>query len=528
MLATKLLVRQKKKNWFYRVTEPFFEGLNRVYSRSLAAFLRQRWIALVFTAVTFGIIFFLWSHIPAEMAPLEDRSQITINTIGAEGVSYEYIRDYTERINDVVDSIIPDAEAVSARVSSGSGNIRITLKDLKDRDYSQMEVAEKLSRAVQKETMARSFVQQASSFGGRRSSMPVQYVLQATNIEKLQEVLPKFMERVYENPVFQMADVDLKFSKPEARIEINRDKAGVMGISTKNIAQTLQYGLSGQRMGYFYMNGKQYEILGEINRQQRNKPTDLMGLYIRSDNGSMVQLDNLVELVNGTAPPKLYRYNRFVSATVSSGLAEGKTIGEGLAEMDKIAAEVLDDSFRTALAGDSKDYSESASSLMFAFIFAIVLIYLILAAQFESFKDPLIIMLTVPLAIAGALVFMYFNDITMNIFSQIGIIMLIGLVAKNGILIVEFANLKQETGEDKLTAIKDAALQRLRPILMTSASTILGLIPLAYATGEGANQRIAMGTAVVGGMLVSTLLTMYIVPAIYSYVSTNRSKLKKA
>ena len=528
MLATKLLVRQKKKNWFYRVTEPFFEGLNRVYSRSLAAFLRRRWIALVFTVITFGIIFFLWTHIPAEMAPLEDRSQITINTIGAEGVSYEYMRDYTERINDVVDSIIPDAEAVSARVSSGSGNIRITLKDLKDRNYSQMEVAEKLSKAVQRETQARSFVQQASSFGGRRSSMPVQYVLQATNIEKLQEVLPKFMERVYENPVFQMADVDLKFSKPEARIQINRDKAGVMGISTRNIAQTLQYGLSGQRMGYFYMNGKQYEILGEINRQQRNKPTDLMGLYIRSDNGSMVQLDNLVELVNGTAPPKLYRYNRFVSATVSSGLAEGKTIGEGLAEMDKIAADVLDDSFRTALAGDSKDYSESASSLMFAFVFAIVLIYLILAAQFESFKDPLIIMLTVPLAIAGALVFMYFNDITMNIFSQIGIIMLIGLVAKNGILIVEFANLKQETGEDKLTAIKDAALQRLRPILMTSASTILGLIPLAFATGEGANQRIAMGTAVVGGMLVSTLLTMYIVPAIYSYVSTNRSKLKKA
>ena len=504
MLATKLLVRQQKKNWFYRVTEPFFEGLNRAYSRSLAAFLRRRWIALVFTAITFGIIFFLWSHIPAEMAPLEDRSQITVNTIGAEGVSYEYMRDYTERINDVVDSIIPDAEAVSARVSSGSGNIRITLKDLKDRSYSQMEVAEKLSKAVQKETMARSFVQQASSFGGRRSSMPVQYVLQATNIEKLQEILPK------------------------ARIQINRDKAGVMGISTKNIAQTLQYGLSGQRMGYFYMNGKQYEILGEINRQQRNKPTDLMGLYIRSDNGDMVQLDNLVELVNGTAPPKLYRYNRFVSATVSSGLAEGKTIGEGLAEMDKIAADVLDDSFRTALAGDSKDYSESASSLMFAFIFAIVLIYLILAAQFESFKDPLIIMLTVPLAIAGALVFMYFNDITMNIFSQIGIIMLIGLVAKNGILIVEFANLKQETGEDKLTAIKDAALQRLRPILMTSASTILGLIPLAFATGEGANQRIAMGTAVVGGMLVSTLLTMYIVPAIYSYVSTNRSKLKEA
>lgn len=334
------------------------------------------------------------------------------------------------------------------------------------------------------------------------------------------------MTKVYENPVFQMADVNLKFSKPEARININRDKASIMGVSTKNIAQTLQYGLSGQRMGYFYMNGKQYEILGEINRQQRNKPADLKGIYIRSDNGNMVQLDNLIELTGGIAPPKLYRYNRFVSATISAGLADGKTIGQGLDEMDKIAKETLDETFRTALTGDSKEYRESSSSLMFAFILAIVLIYLILAAQFESFKDPLIIMLTVPLAIAGALVFMYFGGITMNIFSQIGIIMLIGLVAKNGILIVEFANQKQEAGDDKMRAIKDASLQRLRPILMTSASTILGLIPLAYATGEGCNQRIAMGTAVVGGMLISTLLTMYIVPAIYSYVSTNRSKLK--
>ena len=526
MLATKLLIKREKQNWFYRKTEPFFEGINRIYSRSLAAFLKKRWLALPVIAVTIGIIVFLWGYIPAEMAPLEDRSQISINTRGAEGVTYEYIRDYTEDINDLVDSIIPDAESVTARVSSG--NVRITLKDMKDRDYSQMDVAEELSKAVQKKTMARSFVQQSSSFGGRRGGMPIQYVLQATNLEKLQEVLPKFMAKVYENPVFQMADVDLKFSKPEARININRDKASIMGVSTRNIAQTLQYGLSGQRMGYFYMNGKQYEILGEINRQQRNKPADLKAIYVRSDKGDMVQLDNLIELTNGIAPPKLYRYNRFASATVSAGLAEGKTIGQGLDEMDKIAKETLDDSFRTALTGDSKEYRESSSSLMFAFILAIFLIYLILAAQFESFKDPLIVMLTVPLAIAGALIFMYFGGITMNIFSQIGIIMLIGLVAKNGILIVEFANQKQESGEDKMNAIKDASLQRLRPILMTSASTILGLIPLAFATSEGCNQRIAMGTAVVGGMLISTLMTMYIVPAIYSYISTNRNKLRES
>ncbi len=210
---------------------------------------------------------------------------------------------------------------------------------------------------------------------------------QATNLEKLEEVLPKFMAKVYENPVFQMADVDLKFSKPEARIQINRDKSSIMGVSTKNIAQTLQYGLSGQRMGYFYMNGKQYEILGEINRQQRNKPADLKAIYVRSNSGDMIQLDNLIELESGIAPPKLYRYNRFVSATISAGLADGKTIGQGLDEMDKIAKETLDDTFRTALSGDSKEYRESSSSLMFAFILAILLIYLILAAQFESFKD---------------------------------------------------------------------------------------------------------------------------------------------
>ena len=501
--------------------------MNNMYSRSLQVVLRHRIWTLPVIVLMLGAIVYLWGAIPSEMAPLEDRSMITINTRGAEGVTYEYIRDYTEDINSIVDSVIPDADAVTARVSSGSGNIQVRLKDMGDRDYTQMEAAEKLSQAVKKKTKARAFVQQQSSFGGRRSSMPIQYVLQATNIEKLEKVLPVFMEKVYENPVFQMADVDLKFSKPEIRIHINRDKANIMGVNTRDLSETLQYGLSGQRMGYFYMNGKQYEILGEINRQQRNKPADLRAIYLRSSDGKMIQMDNLIELESSIAPPKLYRYNRFVSATISAGLAEGKTIGQGLDEMDKIAKEVLDDTFRTSLSGDSKEFRESSSSLMFAFILALVLIYLILAAQFESFKDPFIIMLTVPLAIAGALIFMYFNDITMNVFSQIGIIMLIGLVAKNGILIVEFANLKQENGEDKVTAVHDAALQRLRPILMTSASTVLGLIPLAFATGEGCNQRIAMGIAVVGGMVVSTFLTMYIVPAVYSYISTNRINKKE-
>ena len=524
MLATKLLVRREEKNWFYRKTEPFFEGMNRIYARGLTFFLNHRIIAVIIMVVALVATVKMWSEVPAEMAPLEDRSKITIRTMGPEGVTYEYMRDYTEDINRLADSLMPDAEFITARVFEGGGNVQITLKDLKDRDYSQMDMAEKLSKAVREKTDARAFVQQQSTFGGRRGSMPVQYVLQATNIEKLQKVLPEFMSRVYDDPTFQMADVDLKFSKPEVRLSVNREKANMMGVSTRDIAQTLQYGLSGQRMGYLYMNGKQYEIVGEINRQQRNDPTNLKAIYMRSADGSMIQMENLVDLIESIAPPKLYRYNRFVSATISAGLAEGKTIGQGLDAMDAIAKDVLDDTFRTALAGDSKEFRESSSSLIFAFALALLLIYLILAAQFESFKDPFTIMLTVPLAICGALIFMIVGEQTMNIFSQIGIIMLIGLVAKNGILIVEFANQRQKSGEDKMTAIKEASIQRLRPILMTSLSTVLGLLPLMFATGEGCNGRVAMGTAVVGGMIISTLLTMFVVPAIYTYVSTNLSK----
>ena len=521
MLATKLLKRRKEQSWFYRKTEPFFEGMNHYYSTSLDYFLRHKYISIVVMIAVFTGCVYMWNTVPAEMAPLEDRSSITIRTSGAEGVTYEYMRDYTEEINALADSLVPDAKFITARVSSGSGNVQITLRDINERNYTQMEVAERLSKAVRSRTDARAFVQQQSTFGSRRGGMPIQYVLQSMNIEKLQDVLPEFLNKVYDNPTFQMADVDLKFSKPELRIEINREKANIMGVNTKDIAQTLQYGLSGQRLGYLYMNGKQYEIVGEINRQQRNTPSNLKAIYIRSSDGNMVQIENLIDLVESIAPPKLYRYNRFVSATISAGLAEGKTIGDGLDEMDKIAESTLDDTFRTALTGDSREFRESSSSLFFAFALALLLIYLILAAQFESFKDPLIIMLTVPLAVCGALIFMIIGDQTMNIFSQIGIIMLVGLVAKNGILIVEFANQRQRNGIDKNIAIREASIQRLRPILMTSASTILGLMPLMFASGEGCNGRIAMGTAVVGGMCLSTILTMYIVPAIYSYVSTN-------
>jgi len=524
MLSTKILRKREEKDWFYRKTEPFFEGMNYYYEKGLNYFLNHRWIMWPIVGITLIIIGILWIQIPAELAPMEDRSQVSINLRAPEGATYEFIRDYGEKISAIADSVVPERESNVTMLRSGMSFVQLRLPDLQNRDRSQMEIVEELSKAVRKENEARSFVTQQSTFGGRRGGMPIQYVLQAPNFEKLREYIPLFMNKVSESPKFQMADINLKFTKPETRLEINRDKAALLGVSTRDIGQTLQFALSGQRMGYFYMNGKQYQILGEINRQQRNKPLDLKSIYVKNNQQQMVQLDNLLELRENVAPPQLYRYNRFNSATVSSQLAKGVTIGEGLAEMDRIAKEVLDESFRTALAGESKEFSESSSSLMFAFGLALVLIFLILAAQFESFKDPFIVMLTVPLAIAGALIFMSMNNITMNIFSQIGIIMLIGLVAKNGILIVEFANQRQEAGIEKMEAIRGAAIQRLRPILMTSFCTVLGLLPLVFASAEGANSRIAMGISVTGGMILSTFLTLFIVPAVYTYFSTTRIK----
>ena len=526
MLSTKMLKPHSEHGWIYRVTEKFFVNLNEGYRNSLNKFLNKKYMALVILAVATGLIVLIWSTLPAEMAPLEDRSQVSINTTTPEGATYEYTLAYVEDIAKSVENIVPYNENITTMVRSSFGMVRVVLPHPDDRNVTQQEVANQLSAELRKKTKARSMVMQQSTFGGRRSGQPIQYVIQAQNIEKLREVLPVFMTEVQNNPIFQMADVNLKFTKPEIQISINRDKANLLGVSTQNIGQTLQLALSGQRFGYFFMNGKQYQILGELARDDRNTPMNLQALYVRNNSGEMIQFDNLVSLNESTAPPQLYRYNRFVAATITSGLAEGRTISEGLEEMDKIAARVLDDSFRTALAGDSKDFKESSSSLMFAFMLALVLIFLVLAAQFESFKDPIIIMMTVPLALTGALIFMWYFNITMNIFSQIGIIMLVGLVSKNGILIVEFANQRKALGMKKASAIRESAASRFRPILMTSLATILGVLPLALGFGEGAQSRVAMGVAVVGGMTLSTFLTLYVVPAIYLLISSETKKVE--
>ena len=531
MLSSRLLKKKEQPPWFYRVTEPFFESLNGAYNNSLRLFMRIRWMGWVFMLVAGGVIYYLGTGLPSELAPMEDRSRLRGFATAPEGATFEYMDAYMMQLVDLVQRKAKDEIAGIVSVTSpgfgasssvNSGSLTVILKNADQRSLSQKEVLAKLMPQISSLTGARTFLSQQQTIGGGRGELPVQYVVQAGTLDKLREVLPKFMEEVAKDPTFNISELDLKFNKPEIRIEIDRNKARDLGVSMIDIAQTLQLGLSGQRFGYFIMNGKQYQIIGQIQRQDRDAPIDVKSLYVRNQRAEMIQLDNLVTLIEDTTPPTLYRYNRFASATVSAGLADGKTIGDGIKAMDAIADRVLDDTYLTSLSGPSKDFSESSSSLGFAFLLAIVLIYLVLAAQFESFRDPFIIMFTVPLALAGAVLSLSIWGQTLNIFSQIGIIMLVGLVAKNGILIVEFANQRKEQGLNKRDAIMEAAVGRFRPILMTSLSTILGTLPIALALGAGSESRVSMGIAVVGGLVFSTLLTLYVIPAIYSYLSTDR------
>jgi multidrug efflux pump len=527
MLSTRILKKRERHNWLYNKTEPFFNNLTGWYRDSLNSFMNHRWVAFVIILLSIVLIAGLGSLLPSELAPLEDRSGLRIVATAPEGVSYEYMDSYMNELVDFVEMEIPEIDALISITSPGfgaassvnSGFIRTRLVDPSERTRSQQEIAAAISNQVRKLSAARVFVAQDQSIGGQGGGLPVQYVIQAPNFEALRDIVPVFMEEVYASPKFQFADLNLRFNKPEISVSIDRDKARNLGVSAMDIAQTLSLAFSGQRFGFFVMNGKQYQVIGQMNRENRNKPLDLQSLYVRNNRGDMIQLDNLVQLREETNPPQLFRYNRFVSATVSANPVDGVTIGQGIEEMDRIADKVLDDRFSTALAGPSKDFAESSSSLLFAFVFALILIYLVLAAQFESFRDPLIIMFTVPLALAGAILTTWFLAFSMNIFSQIGMIMLIGLVAKNGILIVEFANQRKAQGLDRMEAIKDAAVARFRPILMTSLSTILGVTPIALALGAGAESRTSMGTAIIGGLLFATILTLYVIPAMYSFIS---------
>lgn len=530
VLSVKLTRDHRKKSRFYRATEPLFTAMEEGYRRSLTRFMAVRWMAFVILAVCGGASYYIITTLPSELAPLEDRSQFRLQITAPEGTSFDYMDEYIDGITTFLIDSVPEARVIyslaGASNSGGSGTnggfVRIFLDDPVARIRSQQEIVTMVNRNLPRFSGGRAFALQEQTIStSRRSGQPVQFVIQNNNFEKLREVLPEFLDAANNHPSLQGADADLKFNKPELRVSINRLKATQLGISVEDISQTLRLAYSNLRFGYFTKEGKQYQVIGQVDRINRDDPDDLRSLYVRTMSGELISLDNVVTIEESTTPPALYHFNRYRSATISSGLAPGKTIGDGVAAMQEISANLLDDTFTTSLSGASRDFAESSSNTLFAFVLALALIYLVLAAQFESFIDPLVIMITVPLAVTGALLALLVFDQTLNIFSQIGIIMLIGLVTKNGILIVEFANQKKEEGLSKIDAVIEASRLRLRPILMTSLAMALGSLPLALSLGAASTSRVPLGLVIVGGVIFSLALTLFVIPSMYSYMSRN-------
>jgi multidrug efflux pump len=527
MMSSRMLKSGTKHGKFFTYTEKQINFMISRYNILLTRFLRRRWLALVIVAISAGIIVGIGAMIPSELAPLEDKARLTVVSTAPEGTSFEAMDVYMLELIHIIDTIPEKANflAITApgfgsSASTNAGFIRLILSEPSERERSQQEIADELNSIVRRYNFARSFVTQEQTIGGSRGGgLPVQFVIQAPNFNKLREIIPVFMEEAQASPLFQVTDLNLKFNKPEINLEIDRNRARALGVNVFDVAENLQLYFSGQRYGYFIMNNKQYQVIGQADRLNRDEPLDLSSVYVRNNRGELVQLDNLVHLSERINPPQLYRYNRYVSATVSAQPAPGVTLGQGIEEMRRIADQTLDESFSTALAGTSKEYEDSSSSLLFAFLLALVLIYLILAAQFESYIDPLIIMFTVPLALAGAVLSLWLFGQTINIFSQIGVIVLIGIVTKNGILIVEFANQRKADGLPILEAVIDAASRRLRPIVMTSLATVLGALPIAMALGASSTSRIPMGISIIGGLIFSLILTLFVIPALYTYLT---------
>lgn len=528
MMSSRLIRIQSQHGVLYNSIESLLNRLLAAYRYSLRSFIKNPIPSLIVTIASFGMIWVFGKTLSSEIAPLQDKSRMRVSATAHEGATFEFMDGYVTSISKLLKDSIPEVQSLLTVTSPSFGTsstntafVRLFLSDPEQRKRTQMEIGDYVTQLVKELPQAKGLViqeQTISTGGAGIGGLPVQFVIQATDIERLRAILPTFLEEAAKSPAFAVVDVNLKFTKPELRLGIDRNKARSLGISTSDISQTLQFALAGQRYGYFVKDGRQYQVIGQARRPERNDVTDIKSIYVRSAENNLIQLDNVVNFEESSAPPSVYHYNRAVSATVSAGLAPGYTLGDGINAMRSISDNVLDPSYSTALTGTSKDFEESSSSLLFAFLLALILIYLVLAAQFESFLDPLIILLCVPMALAGAMFTLWYFNQTLNIFSQIGIIMLIGLVTKNAILIIEFAH-QREQELPSFEAVIDAATSRFRPILMTSFATILGVLPIALAIGGGSESRISMGIAVVGGLIFSLILTLYTIPGFYVIAS---------
>ena len=515
---------------FYTMTEPLFVNLDKGYRRLLRFFMNRKWLSILILVISGIMVFVFTRTLKTELAPLEDHSLIRAFVTTPEGNDFYYTQNLMDRLQQMVMDSIPEAQTVFAFTAptfrggaTNTGILTMFLTDPRERKATQQEIYNHLAKMFKLFPEARIIPNQEQTIStslAAGAQLPVQFVIQNLDFSKLQEAVPKFLDEARKNPVFGNVDVDLKFNKPELDLTVDRMKATDLGVNEIDVSNTLEYALSGRRYGYFIRNGRQYQVIGQVDREDRNQPADITSLYVRSNSGSLIQLDNLVKMQENINPPTLYHFNRYKSATISASLAPGRTLGEGIQAMQQVGKEVLDNTFTTSLFGPSRDFVESSSNTSFALILAIFLIYLILAAQFESFLDPFIIMLTVPLAIAGAMLTLWIFGMTLNVFSEIGMILLIGLVTKNGILIVEFANQKRKAGLSKIEGAFEGAAARLRPILMTSLATIFGALPIALALGAGAQSRVPLGVVVVGGLFFALIFTLFVIPVMYTLIAS--------
>ena len=522
-----------KHTWFYTKTEPFFRWMENSFQAALRKFMKVRWMGFVLIGVCVAIILLVGRNLQSELAPMEDRSQFRLSLSAPEGTSFDAMDKYVNRLTNLMLDSIPERDMVLSVTSpgfTGSGNantgfVRVTLVSPSERERSQSDIVKMINKNLPKYNEGRAFaIEEQTISVNRRGGQPVAFVIQNNNFDKLTKILPKILEEARQSKVLLNADVDLKFNKPELRVEIDRLKAAQLGVSVNDISETLQLAYSNRRLGYFTKDGKQYQVMGQVSRNDRDDPNDLKTLFVRNNRNELISLDNLVTVSESNTPPTIYHFNRYKSATISANLQPGYTIGDGIEEMERITDNLLDETFATSLSGSSRDFKESSSNTSFAFLLAVGLIFLVLAAQFESFIDPIIIIFTLFFGIAGAVLSLWIFGQTLNIFSQIGIIMLVGLVTKNGILIVEFANQNREKGMNKAEAAIYSATQRLRPILMTNLAMAMGALPLALSLGAAATSRIPLGIVIVGGIMFSLILTLFVIPAMYSFLSSAHKK----
>ena len=519
MLCSKFLRRQKQ-GWFFRITEPFFDWLNRIYAVLLGLFLKFRLLLFPLVAALLLAAYFCFNNMSSEMAPTEDSNAVMVNLNMPEGVTLTRTKRMADAFADEVLSILDSNEYTEFQAgawNAGNSRMRLFLNDDKKARRPQSEIARSIQLLGNEYPDLRVMVFEPQSISTQRGGLPVQFVLQAPNIEILRTLVPLFEEEASKSPVFSVVNTNLRFTKPELHIEILRDKANEEGVSVNDIAQAVQLAISDQTYGEFYKDGRQYDIIGAVGFQYRSAPENIAMLSVKNRKGELVSVENFINYSEKSASPSLPRYNRFSAATIQAGLVPGKTIGDGVEEMRRIAKRLLKDypSVSTTLSGSSKEFEESSSGLYIVFLLALALVFLVLAGQFESFRAPFVIFFTVPLALAGALTCLFITGQTLNIFSEIALILLVALVTKNGILIVEFANqIAANTGCGKLEAARQAAERRFRPILMTSLSTVLGAVPLILT---GTPSRIAMGIAIAGGLTFATFMSLFVVPAAYSF-----------